>query len=89
MSFTFPVTLQSCLYNTALFRIDNTTAGGMVYVRNDEGARNLVISTDGSMIYECPFEECDINWVSCTTVYQHNIGKSYILEVHWILKNEH
>lgn len=51
------------MYETASFRIDNTTSGGILYIRTDV-AYSIIPTVDGTMYYECAFEDCNIKWVS-------------------------
>ncbi|XP_060585214.1 uncharacterized protein LOC132741138 [Ruditapes philippinarum] len=55
------INLTSCIHNTVTVKIENTPEGGIAYFRTDT-AYNLVQTTGGTLVHECKFEECNINW---------------------------
>lgn len=61
----FAVTLTSCVHETATVTIENAEEGGIIYFRTDT-AYNMIPSTNGTIEHQCPFDECNINWV-CRT----------------------
>ncbi|KAL4232877.1 hypothetical protein ACF0H5_007564 [Mactra antiquata] len=52
---------MSCLTETVTVKIENATEGGIVYFRTDT-AYNMIPSVNGTIIHECVFEECNIEW---------------------------
>ena len=50
------------MYEIAAFRIDDVSEGGLIYTRTDI-AYNIIPSSEGTIYYECKFEDCNIQWV--------------------------